>query len=497
MNINECIDVDSYSEYLHHNYQLYQDQNRIFYRGQLTRYGFEPTIARGAGDFCDKEVSEYSNSCQGNESVLERLAKMQHYGKPTRLLDMTIDTLVALYFAVTNTERADASVYLFIRPNIDADSLHARILSFIATQANRQIDSLVDSFNLQYNETVTKQDFAKYAQTGAFITPNTIKTNNNERMKRQKGTFAIPGNIIENGKITGIKPLTKEKGYEEIIIPFEHHEYIRKKLDDLAYDEFFLLGQSERKQFKYRDNSIEFYQRDEKIAKKGVDIGKQLLVTLEVDKLISRKEILQKSFEVVKQSNVKSAYVWFRRSKSQNMLVRQEWRKGNGLDDTLKVIFPDGWSVDPQWFHDYVVGLINDTCDRKYKLLPVDPNAKEVILNAKLQKDHMVVLETNLPNLLDDTLLNISYYDDKDNNEKSVDGECKVRGGIVEINAEYIDKNATKIMIEVSLIVSNLQPSHVIQKVGHDYELLKGDFIKRPENSSIVYGRTTLTVGLG
>lgn len=490
MNINECIDLSSYREYLQHNYQLYQEQNRIFYRGQLTRYGFEPTIARGVGDFCDKEVSEYSNSCQGNESVLERLAKMQHYGKPTRLLDMTTDPLVALYFAVTNTERADASVYLFIRPNIDADSLHARILSFIATQANRQIDSLVDSFNQQYNETVTKQDFVKYAQIGAFITPNTIKTNDNERMKRQKGTFAIPGNTIEDGKITGIKPLTKEKGYEEIIIPFEHHEYIREKLDELAYNEFFLLGQREKKSFKYPNNSVEVYRRDENMAKKGVDIGKQLLVTLEADKLISRKEILQKSFEVVKQSNVKSAYVWFRRSKSENMLVRQEWRKGSGRDDTLKVIFPDGWSVEPKWFHDYV----NDTCDRKYTLLPVDPNAKEVILNAKLQKAHIVILETNLP---DDTVLSISYYDDKDNNEKSVDGECKVRGGIVEINAEHIDKNATKIMIEVSLIVPNLQPSHVIQKVGHDYELLKGDFIKRPENSSIVHGHTTLTVGLG
>lgn len=491
MNINEFIDADSYREYLQHNYQLYQDQNRMFYRGQLTRYGFEPTIARGAGDFCDKEVSEYSNSYQGNESVLERLAKMQHYGKPTRLLDMTTDPLVALYFAVTNTERADASVYLFIRPNIDADSLHARILSFIATQANRQIDSLVDSFNQQYNETVTKPDFVKYAQIGAFITPNTIKTNDNERMKRQKGTFAIPGNTIEDGKITGIKPLTKEKGYEEIIIPFEHHEYIRKELDDLDYNESFLFGQREKKPFKYPDNNIEVELFD---IKKGVDIGNQFQVTLEANKLISRKEILQKSFEVVKQSNAKSAYVWFRRSKSENMLVRQEWRKGNGLDDTLEVIFPEGWSVDPKWFHDYVVDLVNDTCDRKYKLLQVDSNAKEVILNAKLQKDHMVVLETNLP---DDTLLNISYYDDKDNNEKSVAGECKVRRGIVEINAEHIDKNATKIMIEVTLIVSNLQPSHVIQKVGHDYELLKGDFIKRPENSSIVYGRTTLTVGLG
>ena len=38
---------------------------------------------------------------------------MQHYGLPTRILDITANTLVALYFAVSENEDKDGVVYLF------------------------------------------------------------------------------------------------------------------------------------------------------------------------------------------------------------------------------------------------------------------------------------------------------------------------------------------------------------------------------------------------
>lgn len=45
-------------------------------------------------------------------SRFDRLVKMQHYGLPTRLLDVTINPLVALYFACEAEER-DGSVFVF------------------------------------------------------------------------------------------------------------------------------------------------------------------------------------------------------------------------------------------------------------------------------------------------------------------------------------------------------------------------------------------------
>ena len=44
---------------------------------------------------------------------LEKLTYMQHYGCPTRLLDITSNPLVALYFACSGNEDKDGIVYIF------------------------------------------------------------------------------------------------------------------------------------------------------------------------------------------------------------------------------------------------------------------------------------------------------------------------------------------------------------------------------------------------
>lgn len=46
------------------------------------------------------------------KSAIQWLALMQHYGLPTRLLDWTLNPLVALYFAVRSNPQGDAVVYV-------------------------------------------------------------------------------------------------------------------------------------------------------------------------------------------------------------------------------------------------------------------------------------------------------------------------------------------------------------------------------------------------
>jgi hypothetical protein len=84
----------------------------VFYRGHSNRkkYRLEPSISRrderGNFMFRDAEDRIYrellvSNSADfiGDVYTLDRLVRMQHYSLPTRLLDITSNPLIALYFA--------------------------------------------------------------------------------------------------------------------------------------------------------------------------------------------------------------------------------------------------------------------------------------------------------------------------------------------------------------------------------------------------------------
>ena len=111
------------------NFQLNPDDNKknftLFYRGHAdeswkvepsayrnlnkNRYlemefrGYQEMLCRSPGEFCN------------DKTVFENLIRMQHYGLPTRLLDLTENSLVALYFACEAYKNKDGAVLLFKR----------------------------------------------------------------------------------------------------------------------------------------------------------------------------------------------------------------------------------------------------------------------------------------------------------------------------------------------------------------------------------------------
>ena len=111
---------------------------QFFYRGESSvNWRLLPSVLRHETSWSRESFyyHEMLARCPGefkNSSFLSKLVTMQHYGCPTRLLDVTLNSLIGLYFACESNHHEDGKVYIFpsIRGSISyADSEKVLFLS--------------------------------------------------------------------------------------------------------------------------------------------------------------------------------------------------------------------------------------------------------------------------------------------------------------------------------------------------------------------------------
>ena len=114
----EEVRINSVSEFIEKVVQLDKEEGtEIFYRGHADKnWELLPSIFRTPNGV-EKEhllfrdmVAHEPQSFSECKSALDYLVQMQHYGLPTRLLDMTTNPLVALYFACQSADDDVAAV---------------------------------------------------------------------------------------------------------------------------------------------------------------------------------------------------------------------------------------------------------------------------------------------------------------------------------------------------------------------------------------------------
>jgi hypothetical protein len=197
--------------------------NRLFvYRGEAEKYieFCTPNIFRknvlSSNDFYEKSLfnSMRQNKLTHSSSYLENAIDAQHGEFPSRLLDVSYNCLVALYFAVTpyyhqqvdSLDTVDGMVYIFY-----IDEIFSPSAANINDNYNAIINKGTDWFNKQ----------AIFEKNHKFIDHTKI----NNRLVAQQGAF-----ILFQGEDAEKIPPYMMNG---IVIPSSSKAKIRKELSDM------------------------------------------------------------------------------------------------------------------------------------------------------------------------------------------------------------------------------------------------------------------------
>jgi len=246
-----------------------RDDFENFFRGHSKlSYSMTPTIYRqglikNEDKIFRESILRIPQEFSGLKSAIEILVKMQHYGVPTRLLDITSNPLVALFFACKSNPDIDGEVIFLQVPKPEIRFYDSDTVSVVANIAKRPFPFEIENYDgikikdfnslssVQYLHHDIKEEkpyFKEIIKPGHMEQVYVVKVKlDNLRILKQGGAFLLFGihatkerqaEVPEQWKLNG-------KNHLNLIIPAGKKEKILTELDVLGINESTIFPELE------------------------------------------------------------------------------------------------------------------------------------------------------------------------------------------------------------------------------------------------------------